>query len=54
VKDRLGHDARYSLDSTKVQREFGFTPRITFVEGLNSTIKWYLNNEEWWKTKIIR
>jgi dTDP-glucose 4,6-dehydratase len=54
VKDRLGHDARYSLDSTKVQREFGFTPRVTFVEGLNSTIKWYLHNEDWWKTKIIR
>ncbi len=54
VKDRLGHDSRYSLDSTKVQREFGFTPRITLVEGLDSTIKWYLNNEDWWKTKIIR
>jgi dTDP-glucose 4,6-dehydratase len=53
VKDRLGHDARYSLDSSKVRREFGFTPRITFVEGIDSTIKWYLNNEDWWKTKII-
>jgi dTDP-glucose 4,6-dehydratase len=53
VKDRLGHDARYSLDSSKVQREFGFTPSITFIEGINSTINWYLKNEDWWKTKII-
>jgi len=53
VKDRLGHDARYSLDSSKVQREFGFTPRITFIEGIDSTINWYLKNEDWWKTKII-
>jgi dTDP-glucose 4,6-dehydratase len=53
VKDRLGHDARYSLDSSKVQREFGFTPSITFIEGIDSTINWYLKNEDWWKTKII-
>lgn len=53
VKDRLGHDARYSLDSSKIQREFGFTPRITFIEGIDSTINWYLKNEAWWKTKII-
>ena len=53
VKDRLGHDARYSLDSSKVQREFGFIPRTTFNEGIDSTIDWYLNNENWWKTKII-
>lgn len=53
VTDRLGHDARYSLDSSKVLREFGFTPRISFIEGIDSTINWYLKNEEWWKTKII-
>jgi dTDP-glucose 4,6-dehydratase len=53
VKDRLGHDARYSLDSSKVQKEFGFTPRIRFIEGIDSTIHWYLKNEDWWKTKII-
>jgi dTDP-glucose 4,6-dehydratase len=53
VKDRLGHDARYSLDSSKVQREFGFIPRTTFNEGIDSTINWYLKNENWWKTKII-
>lgn len=53
VKDRLGHDARYSLDSSKVQREFDFIPRTTFNEGIDSTIDWYLKNEEWWKTKII-
>jgi dTDP-glucose 4,6-dehydratase len=53
VKDRLGHDSRYSLDSSRIEKEFDFTPRVTFIEGLESTIKWYLNNKDWWKSKII-
>lgn len=53
VKDRLGHDARYSLDSSRIEEELDFAPKITFIEGLESTIKWYLNNKDWWKTKVI-
>lgn len=54
VSDRLGHDARYSLDSSKVRREFNFTPAVNFKEGLERTISWYLKNEDWWKSKTIQ
>ncbi len=47
VKDRAGHDLRYAIDSSKLQRELGWTPRMKFEEGLENTIDWYLNNEEW-------
>lgn len=53
VVDRLGHDARYSLDSSKIQKDFGFNPKISFKEGLENTVKWYIENENWWKTKVI-
>jgi dTDP-glucose 4,6-dehydratase len=53
VADRLGHDARYSLDSSKIKREFGFSPEVSFTEGLENTVKWYLENENWWKPKVI-
>ncbi len=49
VKDRPGHDFRYSLDSTKIQREIGWKPKYTFEGGLNHTINWYLNNKNWWQ-----
>lgn len=48
VKDRLGHDRRYSLDSTKICT-LGFTPRHEFKEALRETIKWYKENEGWWR-----
>ena len=48
VKDRLGHDRRYSLDSTKICT-LGFTPRYEFKEALRETIKWYKENEGWWR-----
>jgi dTDP-glucose 4,6-dehydratase len=48
VKDRPGHDFRYSLDSTKIQREIGWKPKYTFESGLNYTINWYLNNKNLW------
>lgn len=54
VSDRLGHDARYSLDSSKVRREFNFTPAVNFKEGLERTISWYLKNQDWWKSKTIQ
>jgi len=49
VDDRPGHDFRYSLDSTKIQTELQWSPKIRFEEGLEKTVKWYLENEEWWK-----
>jgi len=47
VKDRAGHDLRYAIDSSKLQRELGWTPSLRFEEGLEKTIDWYLSNEAW-------
>lgn len=47
VKDRPGHDLRYAIDATKIERELGFTPSVTFEEGLEKTVDWYLENEKW-------
>ena len=47
VKDRAGHDLRYAIDSTKLQRELGWTPSLQFEEGLDKTVDWYLANEKW-------
>ena len=47
VKDRPGHDKRYAIDATKLKDELGWTPSLQFEEGLEKTIKWYLDNEEW-------
>lgn len=47
VKDRAGHDLRYAIDSTKLQRELGWVPSLQFEEGIRLTIDWYLNNQEW-------
>ncbi len=47
VADRLGHDARYAIDSTKLQRELGWEPSLQFEEGIERTVQWYLDNEEW-------
>ncbi|MEG6567627.1 dTDP-glucose 4,6-dehydratase [Thermoanaerobacterium saccharolyticum] len=52
VKDRPGHDRRYAIDSTKIQKELGWKPIYNFDEGMKKTIRWYLDNEEWWN-KII-
>ncbi len=49
VKDRPGHDFRYSMDSTKIRKELGWSPKIEFDKGLKNTVKWYLENEQWWK-----
>jgi len=49
VKDRPGHDRRYAIDATKINRELGWKPSVTFEEGLSQTIDWYLENEEWLK-----
>ena len=47
VTDRLGHDARYAIDSTKLQKELGWEPSLQFEEGIEKTVQWYLENEEW-------
>ena len=47
VTDRLGHDARYAIDSRKLQRELGWEPSLQFEEGIEKTVKWYLENQEW-------
>jgi dTDP-glucose 4,6-dehydratase len=47
VKDRAGHDLRYAIDSTKLQNELGWTPSLQFEEGLEKTIDWYLENDQW-------
>ena len=47
VKDRAGHDLRYAIDSTKLQKELGWVPSLQFEEGLEKTVEWYLTNEEW-------
>ena len=47
VKDRAGHDLRYAIDSTKLQRELGWKPSLQFEEGLEKTVDWYLENQEW-------
>jgi dTDP-glucose 4,6-dehydratase len=49
VPDRPGHDLRYSLDTSKIERELGFRPRIRFEEGLAETVAWYLSRRDWWK-----
>jgi len=47
VKDRPGHDRRYAIDASKINKELGWYPSVTFEEGLSQTIDWYLSNSEW-------
>ena len=47
VTDRLGHDARYAIDSTKLQKELGWEPSLQFEEGIEKTVRWYLEHQEW-------
>lgn len=47
VEDRLGHDRRYAIDSSKIQQELGWEPKVCFEEGIKLTIDWYLNNQAW-------
>ena len=49
VKDRPGHDRRYAINSTKLKTELGWSPSVTVEEGLRKTVKWYLDNREWWE-----
>ena len=47
VTDRAGHDLRYAIDSTKLQKELGWEPSLQFEEGIEKTVRWYLDNEAW-------
>lgn len=47
VTDRAGHDLRYAIDSTKLQKELGWEPSLQFEEGIEKTVKWYLDNQNW-------
>jgi dTDP-glucose 4,6-dehydratase len=49
VTDRPGHDRRYAIDATKINKELGWAPSVTFEEGLAITIDWYLSNAQWLK-----
>ena len=49
VKDRPGHDVRYAIDASKIERELGWTPQETFETGLRKTVQWYLSNPPWWQ-----
>lgn len=48
VKDRPGHDVRYAIDASKIERELGWVPQETFESGIRKTVEWYLNNKKWW------
>lgn len=52
VEDRPGHDLRYSLDSSKIRRELGWRPDWGFREGMEETVRWYVENESWWRPLI--
>ena len=50
VEDRPGHDRRYAIDCSKIERELGWRPQIAFADGLGETIRWYLDNQSWVNT----
>ena len=52
VTDRAGHDLRYAIDSSKLQNDLGWKPSVTFEEGIEITVKWYLENTEWLENVI--
>ncbi len=49
VADRLGHDRRYSVDCSKIEKELGWKPKTDFSDALEKTVKWYIHNEDWWR-----
>jgi dTDP-glucose 4,6-dehydratase len=54
VDDRPGHDERYAIDSSRIQKELGWKPSVNLQEGLKKTVLWYLNNEKWWRPLLNR
>ena len=49
VTDRPGHDFRYAIDASKINKDLGWFPKETFKTGIRKTIQWYLDNEQWWR-----
>ena len=49
VADRPGHDLRYAVDSSRIEAQLGWRPRTTFEDGLHRTVRWYVENEAWWR-----
>jgi dTDP-glucose 4,6-dehydratase len=49
VKDRPGHDRRYAIDWSKINKELGWQPKYEFETALQDTVKWYTENQDWWK-----
>lgn len=54
VTDRPGHDARYAIDPDRIRKELGWTPSLTLEEGLSRTVRWFLDNEAWWRPLLSR
>ena len=54
VTDRPGHDARYAIDPSRIRDELGWRPSVTLDEGLERTVRWYLDNEAWWRALQAR
>lgn len=54
VADRPGHDARYAIDPSRIRSEMGWRPSVTIEEGLERTVRWYLENEDWWRPLLAR
>jgi dTDP-glucose 4,6-dehydratase len=54
VEDRKGHDMRYAMDHSKITKELGWTPTVTFEQGIRKTIEWYQENQSWWKNIISK
>jgi len=54
VTDRPGHDLRYAIDATRIRKELGWEPKYTFSTGLPETVKWYVENEAWWKPLKVK
>ena len=54
VTDRPGHDARYAIDPTRIRSELGWRPSVTLEQGLEKTVQWYLDNEDWWRALQTR
>jgi dTDP-glucose 4,6-dehydratase len=54
VKDRLGHDRRYAIDATKIEKDLGWVPAHRFEQGIRETVRWYLDNQKWVKSVLAR
>ena len=54
VKDRQGHDFRYSIDSSKIRKELNWEPKTSFEVGLKKTINWYIKNKAWWEPLLSK